>query len=42
MVEVGGIGILELLQNTIDLAAACSNSHHFGNSEKTRPEPKDD
>ena len=24
-----------------DLTAACSNSHHFENSELTRPEPKD-
>ena len=42
MVVVGGIGILELLQNTNDLAAACLNSRHFENSEQTRPEPKDD
>ena len=42
MVGVGGICILQLLQNTKDLAAACSNSHHFDNSELTRPEPEDD
>ena len=27
--------------STNDLAIARSNSHHFGNSEHTRPEPKD-
>ena len=40
MVGVGGIGILDLLQNTNDLTAACLNSHHFENSEQTRPEQK--
>ena len=42
MVAVGGISILEPLQNTNDLTAACLISYHFQNSKPTRPEPKDD
>ena len=42
MVAFGGISILEHLQDTNDLAAACLNSHHIENSEQTRPELKDD
>ena len=38
--ETSGQVILQL-QNTNDLTAACSNSHHSENSELTRPEPKD-
>ena len=38
MLEVGGIGILELLRYANDFAAASLNSHHFENSERTRPE----
>ena len=41
MVGVGGIAILDLLQNTNDLTAACVDSQHLDNSEQTRPEPKD-
>ena len=41
MVAVGRFGIFELLRKTHDLAAACSSSHHFENSDQTRREPTD-
>ena len=41
IVEVGGIGILELLQSANDFAAASLNSHYFEKSEWTSPEPLD-
>ena len=35
LLRVGDLRILQLLQNTNDLAAACLNSHHFDTSDQT-------
>ena len=34
------VDVLQVIPHPHDLAAACSNSHHFENSKQTRPEPK--